>query len=57
MIDEKKTKAQYHAKGYQKRIAGAFNKKVKPRNLKEGDLVLKVLKDETFDPREKMKPR
>jgi len=57
LIDEKKTKAQYHAKGYQKRIARAFNKKVKPRNLKEGDLVLKVLKDETFDPREKMKPR
>ena len=27
------------------------------RNLKEGDLVLNVLKDETFDPRGKMKPR
>ena len=34
---------------YEKR-ARAFNKKVKPRNLKEGDLVLKVLRDETFDP-------
>ena len=30
---------------------------MKPRNLKEGDLVLKMLKDETFDPRGKMKPR
>ena len=30
---------------------------MKPRNLKEGDLVLKVLRDETFDPRGKMKPR
>ena len=30
---------------------------MKPRNLKEGDLVLKVLKDETFDPRGQMKPR
>ena len=30
---------------------------MKPRNLREGDLVLKVLRDETFDPREKMKPR
>ena len=30
---------------------------MKPRNFKEGDLVLKVLKDETFDPRGKMKPR
>ena len=38
-------------------IDRAFNKKVKLRNLKEGDLVLKVLKDETFDPRGKMKPR
>ena len=42
---------------YQKRIARAFNKKVKPRNLKEGNLVLKVLKDETFDPRVKLKSR
>ena len=40
-----------------KKIARAFNKKVKPINLKEGDLVLKVLRDETFDPRRKMKPR
>ena len=38
-------------------IARAFNKKVKPRNLKEGDSVPKVLRDETFDPRGKMKPR
>ena len=29
---------------------------MRPRNLKEGDLVLKVLRDETFDPRGKMKP-
>ena len=50
-------KAQYLTQGYQNRIAKAFNKKVKPRNLKEGDLVLKVLKDETFDPRRRMKPR
>ena len=55
-IDEKRARAQYHAQGYQKRIAKAFNKKVKQRNLKEGDLVLKVLRDETFDPRGKMKP-
>ena len=57
LIDEKRARAQYHAQGYQKRIANAFNKKVKPRNLKDGDLVLKVLRDETFDPRGKMKPR
>ena len=57
LIDEKRTMAQYHSQGYQKRIAKAFNKKVRPRNHKEGDLVLKVLRDETFDPRGKMKPR
>ena len=56
MIDEKRVRAQYHAQGDQKRIAREFNKKVKPRNLKEGDLVLKVLRDETFDSRGKMKP-
>ena len=57
LIDEKKARVRYHAQGYQKRIAKEFNKKVKPRNLKEGDLVLKVLRDETFEPRGKMKPR
>ena len=57
LIDEKRARAQYHEQGYQKRIARAFNKKVRPRNLKEGDLVLKVLRDETFDPRGKMKSR
>ena len=57
LIDEKTARAQYHAQGYEKRVARAFNKKVKPRNLKEGGLVLKVLRDENFDPRGKMKPR
>ena len=57
LIDEKRAKAQYNAQGHQKKIARAFNRKVKPRNLKEGDLVLKVLRDETFDPRGKMKPK
>ena len=51
LIYEKRAKAQYEKR------ARAFNKKVKPRNLKEGDLVLKVLRDVTFDLRGKMKPR
>ena len=55
--DKKRARAQYHAKSYQKMIARAFNKKVKPRNLKERDSVPKVLRDETFDPRGKMKSR
>ena len=57
LIDEKRARAQYHAQGYQKRVARTFNKNVEPRNPKEGDLVIKVLRDETYDPRGKMKPR
>ena len=57
LMGEKRAMTQYQAQGYQKRIARAFNKNVRPRNLKEVDLVLKVLRDETFDPRGKMKPR
>ena len=53
LIDEKRARAQNHAQGYQKRIARAFNKKVKPRNLKERYLFLMVLRYETFDPRGK----
>ncbi|XP_075665451.1 uncharacterized protein LOC142635123 [Castanea sativa] len=37
-IDGKRARAQYHAQGYQKRIARAFNKKVKLRNLKRKGL-------------------
>ena len=44
MIDKKRARAQYHTQGYQKWIDRAFNTKVKPRNLKEGKLVLKVLR-------------
>ena len=50
-------KAQYHAQGYQKRIARAFNKKVKPKNLQEENLVLKVLRDKNFNLRGKIKSR
>ena len=57
LIDEKRMRAFYHMQGYQKRIAKAFNKKVKSRNLKVGDLVLKELRGEISDPRGKMKPR
>ena len=34
----------------------AFNKRVKIRNLKEGDLVLKELRAPVFDPRGKFNP-
>ncbi|XP_077239679.1 uncharacterized protein LOC143880569 [Tasmannia lanceolata] len=41
MIDEKRLRALYHIQGYQRRIERAFNKKVRVRDLKSGDLVLK----------------
>ena len=44
MMDEKRLKAQYHIQGYQKRLRKAFNKKVRVRDLKIGDLVLKEIR-------------
>ena len=41
---------------YQKRIARAYNKKIKPGKIKEGDLVLKLSKPIMTDPRGKFKP-
>ena len=41
MLDEKRLKALYHIQGYQRRIRKAFDKKLKTRDLKLGDLVLK----------------
>ena len=41
LLDERRLRAAYHHQGYQQRIARAFNKKIKERNIQEGDLVLK----------------
>ena len=41
MLDEKRLKALYHIQGYQRRLKKAFHKKVRTRDLKLGDLVLK----------------
>ncbi|XP_050251889.1 uncharacterized protein LOC126698589 [Quercus robur] len=43
MLDEKKLKALYHIQGYQKRLRKAFDKKVRTRDLKLRDLVLKEI--------------
>ena len=56
LFDERRLKALYHVQGYQRRIARAFNKKVKSRNLKEGDLVLKDNRAPIHDPRGKFRP-
>ncbi|MBY3556045.1 transposase family protein, partial [Modestobacter lapidis] len=56
LIDEKRLRALYHVQGYQRRIARAFNKRVKDRGLKKGDLVLKEIRMPIHDPRGKFKP-
>eukprot|EP00258_Populus_trichocarpa_P025576 XP_024441595.1 uncharacterized protein LOC112324178 [Populus trichocarpa] len=43
LIDERRLAAICHHQLYQSRIAKAYNKKVKPRVFKEGDLVLKKI--------------
>ena len=43
MLDEKRLKALYHIQSYQRRLRKAFDKKVRTRDLKLGDLVLKEI--------------
>ena len=43
MLDEKRLKALYHIQGYQRRLRKFFDKKVRTRDLKLGDLVLKEI--------------
>ena len=56
LLDEKRVKSMYHSQLYQKRIARAYNRKIKPGKIKEGDLVLKLTKSIMTDPRGKFKP-
>ena len=57
LFDERRLRALYHIQGYQRRIARAFNKKVKCRNLTEGDMVLKEIRAPVYDPRGKFRPK
>ncbi|KAG8498038.1 hypothetical protein CXB51_007111 [Gossypium anomalum] len=43
LIEEKRLKAIRHGQMYQKRMMQAYNKKVRPREFHEGDLVLKKI--------------
>ena len=56
LLDEKRLKAMHHMQLYQKRIARAYNKKIKPGKIKEGELVLKHTKPLLTDRRGKFKP-
>ena len=43
MLEKKRFKALYHVQGYQRRLGKAFDKKVRTRDLKLGDLMLKEI--------------
>lgn len=57
LLDEKRLRAAQHAQSYQRKMAWAFNKHVRPRNLKEGDFVLKEVRAPVMDPRGKFRPK
>ena len=56
LLDEKRLTALHNVQVYQRRISRQFNKHVKPRNIKEGDLVLKALRKNILDHRGKFRP-
>ena len=55
MLNEKRLKALYHIQGYQRRLRKAFDKKVRTRDLKLGDLMLKEIRAPVQDANGKFK--
>ena len=56
LIEEKRLKAICHGKMYQRRMMRAHDKKVRPREFREGDLVLKKILPTQKDVRGKWTP-
>ena len=56
LLDERRLRAADHVQAYQRKMARAFKKRVKPRPLQRGDLVLRVLRGLVGDPRGKFRP-
>ncbi|XP_039688639.1 uncharacterized protein [Medicago truncatula] len=56
LIEEKRMAALCHGQLYQTRMKQAFDKKVRPRDFKEGDLLVKSIKSFQPDPRGKWTP-
>ena len=56
LLDERGLRAADHVQAYQRKMARAFKKQVKPRPLQRGDLVLRVLRGLAGDPRGKFRP-
>ena len=53
LLDERRLRAADHVQAYQRKMTRAFRKRVKPKKLQKGDLVLKVLRGLINDPRGK----
>ena len=56
LLDEKRLRTADHVRVYQRTMARAFKKWVKPRSLHVGDLVLRVIRGLIRDPRGKFRP-
>ncbi|RVX04166.1 hypothetical protein CK203_015736 [Vitis vinifera] len=56
LLDERRLRAADHVQAYQRKMARAFRKRVKPRPLHKGDLVLRMLRGLIGDPRGKFRP-
>ncbi|GKV46606.1 hypothetical protein SLEP1_g53580 [Rubroshorea leprosula] len=56
LLDEKRLAALCHGQCYQRQMAVAYNKKVKPRVFHQGDLVLRKIMPNERDPRGKFTP-
>ncbi|WJZ92663.1 hypothetical protein VitviT2T_011647 [Vitis vinifera] len=56
LLDERRLRATDHVRAYQRKMAHAFKKRVKPRPLHVGDLVLRVIRGLIRDPRGKFRP-
>ena len=45
ILDERRLRAANHVQAYQRKIAHAFRKRIKPRKFQKGDLVLRALRE------------
>nr|CAN81302.1 hypothetical protein VITISV_024592 [Vitis vinifera] len=56
LLDGRRLRAADHVRAYQRKMARAFKKRVKPRPLHVGDLVLRIIRGLIRDPRGKFRP-
>ena len=56
LLDERRLRAADHIQAYQRKMACTFKKRVKPRPVQRGDLVLRVLRILVTDHKGKFKP-